>query len=469
MTTKLTNLPPFLWLNIDRAKDRYNHMTELFNKFNVNNIRIKGIDGNDKSIEENEILLKKFGYPYFITLSHLNIFKYYIDNKETIGEYCIICEDDLSFQLVEYWDKSLNEYIDELPEDWEIFKCYSGNHINTQTINYNEKKSYGSVLYIIKYNAAKKIIDLYNNINIKDLSYVDFLNYIIDVFIFKHCITYVKPLFIYELFPSMSNLSNSYNDELISIYKHNINLWKCETREPNNLIPKIIHQIWLGDKIKPDFCLNSWKEKHPDYEYILWTEDEIKKRNMVFECDTQIRQNKEFCGKADIMRYEILYKYGGVYIDADTYCIENIDELLTQEHLHYENEQERPGLIANGFIFVKPYNSLMRECIDRIKKEDDINREPPFKITGPFLLTDIVKQNNSTIDILPSYIFLPYHYTNNIYKGSNKIYGFHYWGSTSFTKFNYDSNKLHFPSIILDNMDKINNNLMRIIANMIEL
>lgn len=32
--------------------------------------------------------------------------------------------------------------------------------------------------------------------------------------------------------------------------------------------------------------------------------------------------------KADILRYELLYFFGGIYIDTDFLCIKNIDKLL---------------------------------------------------------------------------------------------------------------------------------------------
>ena len=38
------------------------------------------------------------------------------------------------------------------------------------------------------------------------------------------------------------------------------------------MIPKIIHQIWIGPKPAPTNLMNSWKNKHPDFEYILWNE-----------------------------------------------------------------------------------------------------------------------------------------------------------------------------------------------------
>jgi mannosyltransferase OCH1-like enzyme len=43
-------------------------------------------------------------------------------------------------------------------------------------------------------------------------------------------------------------------------------------------IPKIIHQLWIGNKPPPIKFMNSWKEKHPNFEYIFWNENELIKR-----------------------------------------------------------------------------------------------------------------------------------------------------------------------------------------------
>ena len=46
-------------------------------------------------------------------------------------------------------------------------------------------------------------------------------------------------------------------------------------------IPRIIHQIWIGPKPAPTKFMDTWKDKHPDFEYIRWTEKEMKKRGFV--------------------------------------------------------------------------------------------------------------------------------------------------------------------------------------------
>ena len=40
---------------------------------------------------------------------------------------------------------------------------------------------------------------------------------------------------------------------------------------------------------------------------------------------------EEINGKADIIRWEILYHYGGLFVDADSICIESFDFLISDK------------------------------------------------------------------------------------------------------------------------------------------
>ena len=70
----------------------------------------------------------------------------------------------------------------------------------------------------------------------------------------------------------------------------------------NSNIPKIIHQLWIGPKQAPINLMNTWKNKHPDFEYIFWNEKEFIKRKMTFVCQKKIDLMKEICGKVDISK-----------------------------------------------------------------------------------------------------------------------------------------------------------------------
>ena len=207
-------------------------------------------------------------------------------------------------------------------------------------------------------------------------------------------------------------------------------------------IPKIIHQLWIGNKSAPTNMMNTWKEKNPGFEYIFWNEDEIKKRNLQLTCAHRINEIEEINGKADIIRWEILYNYGGIFLDADSICIEPIDDILLNTicFAGWENEKLRPGLIATGTMGFPPRHPLVEMAIKYIQsREVSIakTRMMAWQTVGPMLLTKLYNTGKfKDLTIFPSYTFLPIHCTGDEYKGHGKIYAYQEWGST---KNSYDT------------------------------
>jgi len=206
------------------------------------------------------------------------------------------------------------------------------------------------------------------------------------------------------------------------------------------MIPKVIHQIWLGDQSKrPDKLMKTWQEKHPDWEYILWTEDNLP--DLINE--KQFNEMEELAGKADILRYQLLFEYGGIYMDADTICVNPIEDFMLENDSFscWENEYLIPGLIHNGHLGACKNNELMRYLNAHIGKQEKIYHGPlnAWKVTGPVLVSQMVKHLRYTkLRIYPSYYFLPEHYSGvKHYYTQDKVYGFHLNGSTPNSKFNY--------------------------------
>ena len=215
-------------------------------------------------------------------------------------------------------------------------------------------------------------------------------------------------------------------------------------------IPKIIHQLWIGSKPAPISLMNTWKDKHPDFEYIYWNEEEIKKREFIFRCQDKIDDIEEINGKADIMRWEILYKYGGIFLDADSICIEPIDEELLNKKCFagWEQEKVRPGLIATGTMGFPEKHPLVKGAIQWILNNEVSQQKAQlmaWQSVGPGLLTRMYNTCNfKDLHIFPSYTFLPIHLTGLEYTGHGKIYAFQAWGST---KQSYDDmNTMVLPS-----------------------
>ena len=97
------------------------------------------------------------------------------------------------------------------------------------------------------------------------------------------------------------------------------------------MINKVIHQIWVGKYSLPEREVrlsNEMKEKHPNYEYYLWTDDnlpEIPER--LKEMYDLMYSKKDYVYCADMLRWVVVYQYGGWYLDIDWEFIESLDSL----------------------------------------------------------------------------------------------------------------------------------------------
>lgn len=98
------------------------------------------------------------------------------------------------------------------------------------------------------------------------------------------------------------------------------------------MIPKIIHYCWFGKGQKPelaDKCISSWKRFLPDYEIKEWNEENYP----VEECCDYVKEaykEKKWAFVSDYVRFDILYRYGGIYFDTDVEVIKPIDDILEQ-------------------------------------------------------------------------------------------------------------------------------------------
>ena len=218
-------------------------------------------------------------------------------------------------------------------------------------------------------------------------------------------------------------------------------------------IPKIIHQLWIGDKPAPTKMMDTWRDMNPDYEYVRWSEDLIRERNIKFVCKNRIHEMHEINGKADIMRWELLYEYGGIFIDADSFCIKPIDDMLqnTKAFAGWEHEVLRKGLIATGTMGFPPKHPLCLAAIEWIKVhcvDMKICKAAAWQTVGPGLLTRMYNEGHGKdMTIFPSYMFLPVHCTGKTYMGHGVVYAYQEWGST---KKSYDKmNDVCIPNHLL--------------------
>lgn len=202
-------------------------------------------------------------------------------------------------------------------------------------------------------------------------------------------------------------------------------------------IEKKMTQIWIGPKPAPTKWMNTWKEFHPDWEYTVFTQSDLEKRTFRNQhlIDKYFNDNL-FSGVSDLIRYELMYERGGFFPEADFICLANTDELFTSppEYCYtcYEQENARPGYVQ-PILAANPGNEFLKQLIEELHvlKPEELS-EFPWESTGNAWLARIIPKFNPKITIWPSHHFIPNHYDTSVkkYKGREKVYANHVWGST---------------------------------------
>ena len=103
-------------------------------------------------------------------------------------------------------------------------------------------------------------------------------------------------------------------------------------------IPKIIHQTWKNNDVPKHWKKSPemWKKYHPDYKYVLWTDEDNREHIKLFHQEfLELYVNYPYAiQRADMIRYFLLYDFGGIYSDLDVYPSQSIDKWILNDSLY---------------------------------------------------------------------------------------------------------------------------------------
>lgn len=155
-----------------------------------------------------------------------------------------------------------------------------------------------------------------------------------------------------NLFRHYTNYGRKYNYELVS-------------HSDQITIPKVIHYCWFGKGKQSaliEKCIESWKEILPEYEIVLWNEDNFPIDKYPFA--KQALEDKKWAFVSDVARLHALYYYGGVYMDTDVEVIKPIDNFLQHGFFSsYESGRHLP----TGIMGAKKGNNYVKLLLDWYK------------------------------------------------------------------------------------------------------
>jgi inositol phosphorylceramide mannosyltransferase catalytic subunit len=176
------------------------------------------------------------------------------------------------------------------------------------------------------------------------------------------------------------------------------------------VIPKIFHQVWVNE-INPTLperfaqYRDGWLGLHPGWDYQLWNLQNI---NFSLLRPELLPRAPSYSQLSDILRLEIVYRYGGVYLDTDFECLRSIDEIVRDVDLFFCSEDGET--IAAGIFGARPSNGLVKRLIERLPAE--MGRECAPVETGPRHLTRALFDEGfpGNLTLFPRKYFYPYNW-----------------------------------------------------------
>jgi mannosyltransferase OCH1-like enzyme len=182
------------------------------------------------------------------------------------------------------------------------------------------------------------------------------------------------------------------------------------------MIPQILHIVWIGPHDPPTRFIESWRDKNPDWPFQVWT------NLQGWQNQHAIDVVRQYSAKADLIRYEILAKVGGIVVDADSEALRALEPeefLRHQAFACYFNEPSAPGLLSCAAMGGDPSSplggKLWRDVLERAGSADvDNMRVSAFDSTGPKFLTQAVAELGGPaavgMHVYPAHCFIGDHY-----------------------------------------------------------
>ena len=156
--------------------------------------------------------------------------------------------------------------------------------------------------------------------------------------------------------------------------KKNVNITKKTRR---TVIPLHIYQVW-HDKEMPSSVkesIQTLKEQNPEFEHHLYDEGMCRafiQNNFSKRVVRAFDKVVPYALKADIWRYCILYKKGGVYLDSKYYGIDGFKLIQLTDKEYFCKDINDSG-IYNAFMVCKQGNKKMLQAIQQFVKNTEEN------------------------------------------------------------------------------------------------
>jgi hypothetical protein len=144
-------------------------------------------------------------------------------------------------------------------------------------------------------------------------------------------------------------------------------------------IPKIIHLTHYDHNLIPDKVWSNLKKYAPEYKIKYYNDNDcinFIEKNYDIKLSTIFKNLKTGAFKADLFRYCLLYKVGGIYLDIKIQPFKQFNKIFnhSKDNFLYTvlADPAWPYRIFNGIIATYPYNNLFLDLINDFKNLQSI-------------------------------------------------------------------------------------------------
>jgi mannosyltransferase OCH1-like enzyme len=152
------------------------------------------------------------------------------------------------------------------------------------------------------------------------------------------------------------------------------------------LIPRVFHQIWIGPDPFPKELVDyqeTWLRHNQGWELRLWTEENLPEGLRRPEIYERLRVPAE---RADMLRLEVVWRFGGVYVDADFECLRSIEPLITD--LDFFAGYRKRGRVNNALFGAVARHPILDRALDVVRPAEVYGYDKAA--AGPWFLTTLL-------------------------------------------------------------------------------
>ena len=202
------------------------------------------------------------------------------------------------------------------------------------------------------------------------------------------------------------------------------------------MIPKHIFQSWHTTDLQPQIqkYIDEMKSSNPEYTHKIYTDSEMDSfvnenfKGTIADCYNKLNI---IVAKVDFWRYLILYKYGGVYLDMDSYINKPLRELIKDDDEAIITAENNPNLFVQWALIFDKKHPILQVVIELVVLNIKNNKYPNdiHQMTGPSVFShavNLVHVNNNGKRIRHNLIHSNFDMTFKCRNCSYRIYSIDY-------------------------------------------